>query len=473
MDDKELPGFKINDYSGDGNGGTEEAGHTESLVATGDAQSGEGSAVGVASMAGGAMENGPVTHGEGEIKPVMVENEQVGGAGEKAPKMASEGLGEHFEDLGGVSNGLKSDAKIEGPTQVTEAEARAMLIEDNARAKEALKKASNRGKKTLVVVIILAVALIAVGVVASVIIGGMNKENGNGGSGNNDKQEGNGGGNSTVVEKPEEPKTVELALDDEVVQRLYGPFAVIKDSYQAPFYSLEIDDYDLGDEAVQQRRRKGRLSIAYLNSPMETCKATIENGGLVARYGDFILANWSEEQKREIEQCVSGEHVRQNFKDIFGYEIELKGFDNYQNPDEVADADGVFTASYSPSYDEFYYNLGGAGTPNMYKRRLVRATKEADRICLYEQVLGYFYASWAFPDDDDAELRVSDLTKQGVSDDDNSLTLTDTKTNIEKMLEGNELFNRVDDLGDLGLFKWTFEKNAEGNYVFKGLERVE
>jgi len=49
MDDKELPGFKINDYSGDGSDAADEAGEP--------------------------AENGSVAHGEGEFSAVMLENE--------------------------------------------------------------------------------------------------------------------------------------------------------------------------------------------------------------------------------------------------------------------------------------------------------------------------------------------------------------------------------------------------------------
>lgn len=302
-------------------------------------------------------ENGSVTHGEGENKPVMLENEFLGGLNETALKT--------------VPGGLKTDSEGSKPDLsgsvgegqgITEAEARAMLIEDNARAKEDLKKANAKGRKTLVVVIILAVVLIIAGIAVSVILGGRDKD------GNSDKQEGNGE-NVAVVEKPEgadesEAQLVELSLDDEVVKRVYEPFAVINDSYWSPFYFDEISDgYDLNEEDIQQRRRQGRLSIAYLNTPKEACKATVENGGLIDRYGDFIVTNWTAEQRVEVEQCVSGEKVRQNFKNIFGYDIELRGFDDYQNKNGATNVDGVFTWSYSPSYDEFYYGLGERARP--------------------------------------------------------------------------------------------------------------
>lgn len=474
--DEELPGFKIN-YNG-----SDESSEDDFAAREGD---GGGNGVETAAdvaeavpMGDRPVENGSVTRGEGENKPVMLENESLGGLNEMALKTApgglktdSEGAEEQF--AGNVSKAVGGSAGDgagvgSGKQGITEAEARAMLIEDNARAKEDLKKANAKGRKTLVVVIILAVVLIIAGIAVSVILGGRDKD------GNNDKQEENG--ENAVVEKPEgadesEAQLVELSLDDEVVQRVYEPFAVINDSYWSPFYFDEIGDgYDLSEEDIQQRRRQGRLSIAYLNTPKEACKATIENGGLIDRYGDFIVTNWTAEQRGEVEQCVSGEKVRQNFKNIFGYDIELRGFDDYRNKNGATNVDGVFTWSYSPSYDEFYYGLGGAGTPTMYKRRLVGAEKEADAVYLYEQALEYYFPSWAFPDDDNAEFSVSDLTKEGSES--NSLKITDTKANVEKILGGDELFNRVERLGDLGMFKWTFRKNAEGNYVFEGLEKV-
>lgn len=420
MDDKELPGFKINDYSGDGNDGTEEAGHTESLVATGDAQSGGDS------VAGGSAENSPVTHGEGEIKPVMVENEQVGGAEEKAPKTASEGLGEHFEDLGGVSNGLKSDAKIEGPTQVTEAEARAMLIEDNARAKEALKKANSRGKKTLVAVIVVAVLLVVAGVATSIILSGMRKSEGNDG-----EQEGNGG-NTSVVEKPEESpdelEAVELSLDDELVQELYGQFEI---SPLQGFYEDELSAGVSGDN-----REHGRLEMA-LNQ----------------------AENWT------------GAAVQAKFQKMFGKAIELAE-EKYGVAwgDEQLVAIGAKFVIYDGQKDEFLELEGGTDAAGRYVRRLERAEKDGGKIYLYERVLTINCRP--DPRFDEEGNQIGNGSSCGV------LTVAVTCgtpefgwSGDEEGMTDEEVLNEAA-VKRFGVVRWVFEKNAEGNYVFKGLERV-
>lgn len=210
MDDKdkdlELPGFKIN-YNG-----SDESSEDDFAAREGDGgvDGAETTVDAVEAVPAGNMstENGSVTHGEGENKPVMLENESLGGLSESALKTAPGGLktdsagsgrqfaghvGENADGNAGDSSGNMGEKQ-----GITEAEARAMLIEDNARAKEDLKKANAKGRKTLVVVTILAVVLIIAGVAVSVILGGRDKD------GNNDKQEGNGEENAAVVEKPEE-----------------------------------------------------------------------------------------------------------------------------------------------------------------------------------------------------------------------------------------------------------------------------
>lgn len=427
MDDKELPGFKINDYNGDGDDVAEEAGEP--------------------------AENGSVAHGEGDFSTVMLENEHVGGAGEKAPKTAPEALEEHPGDSEGASEEAsgepKTDSRVEASKRITEAEARAMLVEDNARAKEALKKANSRGKKTLAVVIVVAVLLVVAGVVTSIILGGMRKSDG-AGSGNGNKQEGNGG-NAAVVEKPEEkpsePEVVELSLDDEVVQRVYGNFQGIARLFDG-WWEFYVDDGVKNGEISQEKM----LLLAGANYPEGTCVGYYEygNGGVVTY------------------ECVSGEVIRQKVAEMFGQEIILTEGDKL----------GSFCAGkpYNVANDEFFQAGNGCGgtSPISMERVLMKAERKGDEMVLYEKVL--MFDEMAYYTVGETEIiREAGGFELGVAGE----KLGEYTVPEDVLGRGYEVYHSWLEEKEASLareygtqFKWTFERDAEGNYVFKGLERV-
>lgn len=430
MDDKELPGFKINDYSGDGDDAADEAGEP--------------------------AENGSVTHGEGEFSAVMFENEHVGGAEEKAPKTAPEALEEHPGDSEGASEEAsgepKTDSRVEASKRITEAEARAMLVEDNARAKEALKKANSREKKTLAVVIVVAVLLVVAGVAMSIILGGMRKSDG-AGSGNGDKQEGNGG-NAAVVEKPEEepeePEAVELSLDDEVVQKVYGPFA----SYPGimGFGFSTFYEWVTGGEMKPDDALMGQ--ILWAASEHVDCQSS----------------------EGYIGYCVDGEAARQRFREAFGYDFT----------DRTLEYGFCGTTSYLAEVDQYFVGTGcGGAAPSYLNHWLYKAEKRGDYIYLYELVEVY---TAEFADAPNSTTGGLELIRNKHCHFDQPCS--------ETYVEGEDLLAIPDNVvlvGDndggsydpslipvnfreyadeLDMVKWTFERNGEGNYVFKGLERV-
>lgn len=392
MDDKELPGFKINDYSGESDSD-------------------------VAEDTGGVAENGSVTHGEGDFKPVMVENGQVGGSEKTALKMAPEGAEEQFEGVGGVSDGSNGDTELGKPAQITEAEARAMLIEDNARAKEALKKADTRGKKTLVAVIALAVLLVVAGVATSIILGGMRDD------AENDKQEGNSGA-------VEEPAVTELSLDDELVQALYGQFEI---SPLQGFYNDEL----LTAEVFDSNPERGRLEMA-LNQ----------------------AENWT------------AAAVRAKYQEMFGEEVVLTG-EKYGEATLAEGARWLWTtkgaAYYNEEQDEFLELEGGTDGGGRYIRRLERAEKEGDKVYLYERALTINCRP--DPRFDEEGNQIGGGSSCGI------LTVAATCgtpefgwSGDEEGMTDEEILSEAAGRG-LGLVKWTF-RLVDGRYVYRGMERV-
>lgn len=355
----------------------------------------------------------------------------LGGLNETALKTAPGGLKTDSE-------GFKPDsARSIGEGQgITEAEARAMLIEDNARAKEDLKKANAKGRKTLVVVIILAVVLIIAGIAVSVILGGRDKD------GNNDKQEGNGE-NAAVVEKPEEAdeseaELVELSLDDEVVKRVYGNFQGIFREFTG-WWSFYIDG-GVRDGKIDQAKM---LKLAGANVWGSPCIGNYEytSGGRVEN------------------ECASGEAVRQKVAEMFGEHLELVSNDKLHS----FCGDGMV---YDVTNDEFYQS--GIGCGGYYTDKLVRvleeAEKEGDRMYIYERVAIFSDSLEYFRIGDEGILgeKIGEYT---VPDYSTFQGPEDYNVWLEKNRNSLTL-----EYGDE--FKWTFRLDEEGNYVFEGLEKV-
>ncbi len=434
MDDKdkdlELPGFKIN-YNG-----SDEPSEDDFAAREGDGgvNGAETTVYAVEAVPAGNMptENGSVTRGEGENKPVMLENESLGDLNETALKTAPGGLKTDSE-------GPKPDlsGSVGEGQGITEAEARAMLIEDNARAKEDLKKANAKGRKTLVVVIILAVVLIIAGIAVSVILGGRDKD------GNNDKQEGNGE-NTVVVEKPEgadesEAQLVELSLDDEVVKRLYGQFEISPIQW---FYS----DVRLDGQVDEGLKEAAQLQMA-LNQ----------------------AENWS------------GEAVRVKYQEMFGEDILLTEEKyGYLEEGVVGVPTGMTFVIYEAETDEFVELEGGTDAGGYkYLRRLERAEKTAmigeddvmrEVIYLYERALTMNCRPDPQFDDGGNQVgggSVCNVLAVMIPYETSGIVWSGDQeglTDEEILAEAKER--------NLGLVKWTFRKNAEGNYVFEGLEKV-
>lgn len=462
LPDEELPGFKIN-YNGsdepseDDFAAREGDGGGNGAETTADATE----AVPTSSM---STENGSVAHGEDENKPVMLENESLGGLNETALKMAPGGLktdsvssgrqfaghvGENADGNVGDSSG--NMGKKQG---ITEAEARAMLVEDNARAKEDLKKANAKGRKTLMVVIILAVVLIIAGVAVSVILGGRGKDK----DGNNDKQEGNGGENAAVVEKSEEgekkpgeepEELVELSLGDEAVKRAYEPFRVypgIMGFGFRTFYNRWLEGQNVENMLIGQ--------IAWSASD----RIDSADGETPGFY-------------------VDAEALHDRFQEAFGYDFTDR---------TITDYGFCGLIQYAAETNQYFQFTGCGGSGPAYLNHwLYKAKRQGDYLFLYELV-----EVWTAEFEDAGDGMTGDFIRNKHCHFDQECSsvplegeeLLDIGSEI--VLVGDDYDGRYDSdqsvqavnfreyVEELDMVKWTFRKNEEGNYVFEGLEKV-
>lgn len=457
--DDDLPGFKVH-YNGNE---PEDAGFAAPEGGVGEVEGGsvaaDGSVVESGSASDGssvAVGNGAVAHGEGEIKSVMLNNESVGGLSEttlKTAPVSPEGQFASAGNVGGVASADASGTDGNGLGEadgggfdkggekqgITEAEARAMLIEDNARAKENLKKANAKGRKTLMVVIILAVVLIIAGVVVSVILGGRDKD---------DKQEGNEGENVAVVEEPEEEdeleeELVELSLDDEVVKRAYEGFSHVESAWD--------DGMLFYVEALRGGLSRNQImKMAFYRLQAERFASDDGSGTVNYCRGEHPMVGSEEWLATD---CYSGEEMRNEIKKLFGIDDFA-----FVEGDEAATA---CRFPYDAENDEFYQTkwCGGAASAFLI-RKLYKAEKDENRLYLYEKAV--FWTTRAGEEegfyklgDDGWNVLIEGLVW-------NELGLEQVAEVIDDP-RGDELFDR---------FKWTFRLDEEGNYVFEGLERA-
>lgn len=405
-----------------------------------------------ASEGGTSAKNGSVGRVEGSHEAVMLENEYVGGSDETALKTApgaarEENTAGEEETAGARGDAAPGDSITVG-RGITEAQARAMLIEDNQRAKAEAKKDGGRRRKVLVAVIVLAVLLIGIGVAASVILGGMRKSDGEG-SGNGDKQEGNGG-NSAMVEKPEEKPEegpVELSLDDELVQRIYGNFSVIPALFDG-WWEFYVD------EGV----KKGEISREHM---LRLAGANLWNSPCT---GDYEYANGGKVEN----ECASGEAVRAKIEEMFGERLELTADDKLRSF-----CGGMI---YEVANDEFFQTGNGCGgtSPISMERVLMKAERKGDEIVLYEKVLMFNGMAYYTVGETEIVRQAGEYELEVAGEKIGEYTVPedvlDRGSEFYRAWLAENTANLAKEYGTL--FKWTFEKNGEGNYVFRGLERV-
>lgn len=219
-----------------------------------------------------------------------------------------------------------------------------------------------------------------------------------------------------------------LATNEPLVQELYGKFEI------SPLQGFYADE--LLVEASDDNREHGRLEMA-LNQ----------------------AENWT------------GVAVRTKYREMFGEEIGLTE-EKYGEAwgDNQLVAIGTKFVIYDEQRDEFLELEGGTDAVGRYIRRLERAEKTGDRVYFYERVLTINCRP--DPRFDEEGNQIGNGSSCGV------LTVAATCGTPDIMWTGDqegmtdeEVLNEAKNKS-MGLVRWVFGKNAEGNYVFRGLERV-
>lgn len=335
-------------------------------------------------------------------------------------------------------------ATMAGRRPISEAEAKALLMEETQKTEKKLAKAHKNNKKIAIIAVVVAVVLCAAGLALAFMMG-------NNGDESNDTEK-----NDTPVvdggeEKPEEPEDEIVALDvnDPLVQRLYGNFDVAN----GQVYGIEeVFQGKIPDDFM--------MSVARLNVPGVACKLEPADEVLEERYGSEAIQMWGLDEIRQASQlCYSGTATLEKVQEIFGKSFTLE--------------DGVLTGSFTPggqphykydkANDEFYYYMmpGGGIGPGIV-HALYAAEKDGDSVYLYD-VAGLLYEgyladgrTYAIPFDES-------LINEG-TDEKKAEYAIDYDLNDETILLHKDDFSK---------FKWIFVKNDSGEYVFTGLEKVE
>lgn len=290
--------------------------------------------------------------------------------------------------------------------------------------RETVEKKTNAGLITLVVVLALALAAaVGRGVWQMVQNGRQEAETGTDTGpekDEDDKHEGEGEG----------AKVEEVALDDPVVQRLYEQFAPLSSLYWggADFY---VDH----DAKSGNPSKKQMLLIAYANAKSSECK----------------VSHWSLlGYDAASDGCYEGKEIIRKVQEIFGKDITLNA------EDTIGYGCGW---SYDDVNDEFYSQ--GQGCGGMYPwvlRGLYHAERDDERIYLYEvaAVTPCNESLFCYIGEDEV---VSDRPIDFLDE----FNTSNPEPTITEMIEHKDKLDK---------FKWTFKKNADGEYVFAGLERL-
>lgn len=276
------------------------------------------------------------------------------------------------------------------------------------------------------------------------------------------------------------PEIEELSVDDELVQRLYGQFEAARIGFNE-FYrvmrGLAPGEWLAGAAAEGDGTDAdlAKIGISISNLELTECRATLENGGLLGRYdGDLSWVLQNDHESQFIKQCYDGGAVKRKLFEMFGEDIEFYPVREIKTEANGWDFVPIFNlihagrevCAYDSDYDEFYYYPFGT-EGRVAVGGLYAAEKDKDRIYLYE-VRAFVQCSPA-PYVDEATGEYVNGSHCGISDIDDYKTITEWSdpepgVDAETMIQEKEKYPK---------FKWTFTKNAEGNYVFESLERVE
>lgn len=235
-------------------------------------------------------------------------------------------------------------------------------------------------------------------------------------------------GRAGTEERPED-EIIELSVDDELVQKLWGEFA---NQYTWIYLFEDVT------EATKLGATLARYFYYDKNVP---CRGDYGN-----YYGDGepLISGFGEPWPIQNSLCVSGDSIRSDMKMLFGDEITL------ENKQLVRISCNGYV--YDAENDEFIHLATGcSGSYDALIRSLYAAEIDGDNLFLYETA-GYV-SMW-----DSAYYRI-DSDGWPLREDPLLLDVEITEDNIS---DYREYFST---------FKWTFIWNGE-NYVFDKLERI-
>lgn len=249
--------------------------------------------------------------------------------------------------------------------------------------------------------------------------------------------QGETGKDETDKDEPttDENKLEELALDNALVQRLYHNFDGVSDGKVGGGPTQEARFY-VDESALSGNPSNGLMAgVAIEVVPKDWyCKGWLN--------GDYSSA-------LNQDGCYNGQAVRRKVKEMFGKDVEfLDG--------ERATSEYCGSYLYSAKNDEFYTDADGCGGSGgqMIDRELYKAERDGNRIYLYEM---------AVVNTPGALYRILEPNAEGEILDENK----------EVVLKDGEEFTLSGYSDEVDHFKWTFEKTADGDYAFTGLEKVE
>lgn len=321
-----------------------------------------------------------------------------------------------------IAAGADIEAAMQGRKPISEAEAKALLMEETHKTEKKLEKAHKDNRKVMIIVIIVAVVLCAAGLIFALVMGSKNEENG---KAENDLPVISAGEEAKEPDAPED-KIVALDVNDALVQRLYGNFVHVGGSY-----SSTLDFYT--DKNVQNGdvSKTMMLDIALGNSGQR---------GKDCRAEHYVESGSESYEVGEVFGCRDGEEAREKIQETFGVAIEL------EDGDKTGEYCGAWM--YDAQNDEFYVPSLGCGGSCLYglTRELTGAEQDKNSIYLYETAYGGTCQSLAYVD---GTL---------IAEVDDGEWMTDSDIDAYR--------------DQLEKFKWTFTKNESGEYVFTGLERV-
>lgn len=256
--------------------------------------------------------------------------------------------------------------------------------------------------------------------------------------------------NPKCEEKPANELTlkdeiIELSVDDELVQRIWGHFNAkcFSDATEGSHSIMSsfppLDKFYSSEGALSSTGLADSYKFAIA---IQNLHASITKEPCRGNYFQWVDSTGIGHPSTGDRDCYSGDTMGTKIKEIFGSDIPLKQFDEQIF---ISCGEGY---KYSAVYDEIVDYASGA-TRRLISKSLLKAERNNNRIYVYEAV-GYV-GCWMIGQD---TCSASKLDGTEIIDSEN-MTVGD-------MRKFADYFDK---------FKWTFLWNGE-NYIFEKLERV-